>query len=1143
MRRWDQFIDPESRISLYKVCVTTVPGNCTVTKYIDVGMDVSLTIHELNLLHGESYFAIVKGTNHIGMSSEMATNQILIDSTPPVLKYPDNGLINTTRENPTGNISVHQGLQFPTKTTIQGSDHVRFKCTEELLTADWDEFEDPESQLERYDWCVGTSQAQCDVLTLRSVEKRSNGADITKRISSGTLLFATVYAINGVGLKARLVSEHCKVISVAPIVVEVIDIPASNGTTLSDIDWKSMAQSLSLRWEIFGRYFEDISRFHIQVAITQPSSNLSLPQIDSAKSWRSEPLVHDFMDVLKWQRNVTLQGVTLEPWERYREVVRVWNEGGIYSDSASDGLRIEPAAPPERGLFLSDKATKQEPQRWLPDLRLPTVNESALDSEIRYISSPGEVELIVRSGLDDSSNRTAFILDHNLFSPTKEFKIIVQRVASDTNETNTTEELRVMEVFPGFADPDGPCCTRRPLDPQSLFSDTHFKTTMPSYHFGVSIARLPNDHFAVGSADKAFVLPLRNRAASHITLPDYIVGFPTTPITVVSHGNRSAFMANGKAYIFQSEVNDTGDLDLTKTAILGNCRTVSTDMCDASNKWADNVKHVIAINHNTIAMTGINSSTNTSVVALFQERDGMWKLAKALGKENNHNNFGLSLSLNKRILAVATGEGKNSCISVYSVEMFTLLMTIRISELGKMTTPFSLFLTETDALIMVSEDHESVDVLQLNITSSSYKDVCDFQITQNEHLSGHLDVDARDGGYIIALGMQTSDGREGVLLLGFHGIFTDNELKKCANLGRVIARESGPRVDDGIPRTSVSFINDTVLFGAPDVIAWPGQGENSGTGRIYMATYCPADHVRVRVSQIKDIGSVRCVPCETGRKSFGGFADMCMECEGMSCLTPQSDDPFSFKSNICDAVSCNSQSILNASTNGLNFSFAKRSFFVPGPENLYTVQLLETTRADLSTTSLSESFVIDPTSPKIGLVYDGLGSDPNKNCSDNSTFGEDSQCSSRDFKETDVDYTNNTGEVHARWLDFLDDESDIVEYFWCVGSRPMTDDIRQCESTGLRPNGSHYGLNFGQGDYYYVTVVACNGARRCSAAHSDGVTIDTTPPVMNYVRDGIMGPDMDFQVKKRLMICHTNSPCNSCQNPSHTFRVLLSRSW
>ncbi|KAJ7389337.1 hypothetical protein OS493_032194 [Desmophyllum pertusum] len=116
------------------------------------------------------------------------------------------------------------------------------------------------------------------------------------------------------------------------------------------------------------------------------------------------------------------------------------------------------------------------------------------------------------------------------------------------------------------------------------------------------------------------------------------------------------------------------------------------------------------------------------------------------------------------------------------------------------------------------------------------------------------------------------------------------------------------------------------------------------------------------------------------------------------------------------------------------------------------------------------------------------------------------------FEDTDVDFTNNTREVHARWLDFLDDESDIVEYFWCVGTQPMRDNIRECESTGMRPNGSHYELTLQHGDSYYVTVVACNGAGRCSAAYSDGVTIDTTPPVMEYVRDGIMGPDMDFQV-------------------------------
>ena len=97
-------------------------------------------------------------------------------------------------------------------------------------------------------------------------------------------------------------------------------------------------------------------------------------------------------------------------------------------------------------------------------------------------------------------------------------------------------------------------------------------------------------------------------------------------------------------------------------------------------------------------------------------------------------------------------------------------------------------------------------------------------------------------------------------------------------------------------------------------------------------------------------------------------------------------------------------------------------------------------------------------------------------------------------------------------LTFWINESGIEEYFWCVGSQPMRDDIRRCESTGRRPNGSHYGLSMQHGDSYYVTVIACNGARMCSAAHSDGVTIDTTPPFMKYVRDGVMGADMDYQV-------------------------------
>ena len=512
-------------------------------------------------------------------------------------------------------------------------------------------------------------------------------------------------------------------------------------------------------------------------------------------------------------------------------------------------------------------------------------------------------------------------------------------------------------------------------------------------------------------------------------------------------------------------------------------------------------------------MTGINSSTNASVVSVFQENGGGWKFVRTLGEEMRDPDFGHSLSLNGRLLAIARGDKKNSCISVYTVDTSALLMTICSKDHKNLTGHLSVRLTETNALVVVSKDSKVTQVFQLNTTTYSYREICHFSVAPDESLSGYLDVNTRNKGYIVGLGMLTLGGRDGVRLIGFHGVYSKYKDGKCINLGSAITRESGLRVDDGIPRASVSFMENIVLIGTPNVLAWPGQGEDFGTGRIYATTYCPADYVRVRVSHIKGLGSVGCAPCEKGQKSFGGFAEMCSVCERMTCLQTPGEDPFSFTASVCDSVTCQSSLTVDNKTKGVTVHLANGSFFVPGSENLYTIQLLETTRADQSTSSLSESFIIDPTAPEAGVVYDGVGSDPNTNCSENSTFGEDSQCSTRSFEDTDIDFTNNTREIHARWIEFMDSESDIVEYFWCVGSQPMKDDIKVCESTGMRPNGSYYGLNMQHGDTYYVTVVACNGARRCSANCSDGVTIDTTPPVMKYVRDGIMGPDMDFQVK------------------------------
>ena len=477
--------------------------------------------------------------------------------------------------------------------------------------------------------------------------------------------------------------------------------------------------------------------------------------------------------------------------------------------------------------------------------------------------------------------------------------------------------------------------------------------------------------------------------------------------------------------------------------------------------------------------------------------------------------FGQSVALNERLIAIATGDGKNCCVLIYSIQRLVLRQTICLVVSVNHTVPLSMYLTETDALVILSRTSMVLKVLQLNSTSNSHHVVCEYSAWgYREELSGNLDVNARKEGFIVALGIQTGNGTEGVHLPGFQGIYSLNDYQnmssECANLGTVLAWNSGLRVDGFGTRASVTFKGDIILFGLPGVLTWPKKEQWLSTGRVFMATYCPPDHFRSRVSGLESLRPIACLPCEKGRKSFGNFAETCSVCAEKMCST--FNDSYIFTSGICDETSCVYTLIADNVTNGASLHVNNGSFFVPGSENVYTVELLETTRSEKSTISLSESFVIDPTAPAIGIVYDGLGSDQNLNCSENSTFGENSQCSTRNFEDTDVKFTNNTREIHARWIDFLDNESGIEEYFWCVGSQPMRDDIRRCESTGRRPNGSHYGLSMQHGDSYYVTVIACNGARMCSAAHSDGVTIDTTPPFMKYVRDGVMGADMDYQV-------------------------------
>ena len=1100
-------MDFESGIAKCEVCLSYVPDNCTITTFIDVGLNTSYLIRSVQLTHGKTFYTIVRGTNRIGMSSEATSDGILIDLTEPTLKedvvlWDSQGGPSTPLQ--AGNLTVPNEIP-----------PISLMCSDEHLTSIWEEFEDQESGILNYDWCVGTGKSSCDVVSMRSTGMETRGSASFSRLRSGTRLFSTVYAVNGAGLKKGKTSDPCLVITVASKPAHVIDIASYNSSNFTDIDWTATLQSFSLSWKPIGQ--------RVQIAVTRLSSNLSVPRLIQEMSWNGEPFERPFTDVLPWQHNVTIRSATFRPWERYRGIVRVWNEGVIYSEASSDGLKMEPSPPPTRRLKIRDKAAENEHLRWWPTLKIPPVNHSSRNIDMTYVSSPEDLELTILSSSSNATFKNSnFIPRNDMFSPTAEFKIVVNRVTSHRNDTHTTSHSRTMKVIPGFARSDGPCCTSQSISAASALSDVHFKPTLPCEDFGVSLAVLSNDVVAIGCRGKVILQSLNNQTASRsISLDD--LSSPDARVSIASYQNKTGFLLNDKLYVYEHH-HTTGKSSsrlLTKTTVIGRCKNISASHCSENELWADYIGQAFALYKHTIAVQGTNSTTNNSVVAIFQKNAGKWMFAQAVGEEVKEPKFGHAISLNRRVMAIAAGVGKNCCVFLYSKPSLGLLKRVCLAEFVNRTAPLSIHLTETDALVVLSRTSRLVKVFQFNTTSTSYHEVCEYNAWRYYHkLSGNFDVNTRDEGFIVALGIETLDGTEGVQLIGFQGthssyLYQRQGPKECTRLGMLLARESGIRVDGMGTRTSVSFKGDTILFGIPGVLTWPKHDQLSSTGKVFMATYCPLNHFRTRTSGFPGLRPLSCVPCKQGRKSFGGFVETCSVCAGRICFPPQSNDSSSFTSSICDETSCVSTSHLSNTTNGVSVHLDNGSLFIAGPEHVYTIELLETTRAGESTSSFSKSFIIDSTAPMPGVVYDGLGSDANMNCSDNSTFGENSQCSTRNFQGTDVNFTSNTEEIHARWIDFRDNESDIVEYFWCVGKQQMTDDIRVCESTGMRPNGSHYGLSLDHGDSYYVTVIACNGARMCSAAFSDGVTIDTTPPTMKYVRDGVMGPDMDYQVRKK----------------------------
>ena len=151
--------------------------------------------------------------------------------------------------------------------------------------------------------------------------------------------------------------------------------------------------------------------------------------------------------------------------------------------------------------------------------------------------------------------------------------------------------------------------------------------------------------------------------------------------------------------------------------------------------------------------------------------------------------------------------------------------------------------------------------------------------------------------------------------------------------------------------------------------------------------------------------------------------------------------------------------------------------------------------AGLGTESVSNSFILDKTSPETGRVFNGQ--DP--------------------FEDTY--YQSSPTEISVSWKGFQDKESGISRYEICIGSISGLCDLSEFRNVGLATSTIVSNLNLTHIATYYTTVRATNGAGHTSFASSNGILIDLTPPIGTNLRDG---EDLDTDLSIQDMFVSTN---------------------
>ncbi|XP_071798435.1 uncharacterized protein [Asterias amurensis] len=232
--QWKSFSDVEehglarhhSGIKYYEYAIGSMPGGSDVRDFTRVGITNSIIIHSLRLQNGHRYYAVIRATDFVGLSTTSTSEVIIIDTTPPIVSEV---------------YTLDVGGSFLSSTSA--------------ILASWTSvFTDPESGIAYYEWAVGSHSGHSDVMPFTKEYSESGVTDSSQHLTlhEGHSYFISIKAINHVGLITLKAFGAFKVEESPPVAGHVFDgDPSLASSNHRDRDFQEDRKTISASWEGF----------------------------------------------------------------------------------------------------------------------------------------------------------------------------------------------------------------------------------------------------------------------------------------------------------------------------------------------------------------------------------------------------------------------------------------------------------------------------------------------------------------------------------------------------------------------------------------------------------------------------------------------------------------------------------------------------------------------------------------------------------------------------------------------------------------------------------------------------------------------------------------------------------------------------